>query len=1110
MVNYPQFFKSFYSVSLGSIWSLVVLAFPLQAFAHPSSQPTTQTHRPRIQKRTKSASAQATLDPGAQLRKRVIEVRLKNGMLFLLVQRKISPTFSAYIRVRAGGVDEKNGLTGLAHIFEHMAFKGTRIVGSRNWKKEKEILHRIARVGDALSEAQVRSRGRETPAIRILKKSLKNLQKEHKKYVQTSEFTRIYDANGGVGLNATTGKDLTSYFLSLPSNRLELWARQESSRLIAPVFREFYKERAVVAEERRMAMSKGSGRLFEQFMATAFVAHPYRLPTVGWMSDITTIPLSAVRAFFKKYYSPSNMVGTIVGDIDIQATRTLLRKTFGRIPSGAAPPPVRTVEPKQTGERRVRVHFHTSPQVLIGYHKPTAPHAHDDVFDVIESLLTQGPSSRLYRALVQKRFAQSIWASSLPGSRFPNIFTLGATPIAPHTTKTIEDIIYKELERLKTELVSTKELQKVRNSIAMSFLRGLRSNNGLASQLSYFQSITGDWRYATRHNERLQRITPQLIRRVARLYFKRSNRTVATLVQTRPKASKGAFWGHSRRATQTKKSPQARYRSLVLRFRRLLQMLRSFRKKKPTPALRAQYKKLMLQARTLAMSIRTLKKKLTQARKVRGAKKKKKQSASSPGQTARVARAIRTALNRIQNVSIQLGSLPKELQAHPATLKYKTLTFTPPKPTIVKLKNGLTLYLLEDKELPLIDFFVLVKTGRVYDPKGKVGLGEMTGRVMRTGGFGSLTGRQLDEALAFRAARLESRINAEDGFAHLSIHRKDLKWGLHKLSGMLRTPRFPKNKINLQRVRMMERIRRYNDQPFRLAIHQFRKLVYGAKHRRAQRPTPLSVISIKRPDLVAFHQKYYHPNNMHMAIVGDFSTAQLLKQLRSVFGAHVWKAKKTHYPTLQALPQKTKPAFVFIEKPIPQSVIIVGHLGPQRLDPQMISGKVMNHILGGGGFSSRLMTEIRTRRGLAYFAASQLMGGTKKGLFAAYTGTRVSKTGQALKTLLGLLKEMAHKGQVTPNELRLAKQTFLNRFVFRFRSPAQIVYRTAYYDYLNYPKNYLQLYKKKLSQLQQKDIQSAAKRFLKPEQFIVLVIGQRKKLDIPLEKLGPFRTIKID
>ena len=957
-------------------------------------------------------------DAGAQLRRRVVEVKLKNGMIFLLVRREGAPTFSANIRVKVGGVDEQIGYTGLAHILEHMAFKGTAIVGSKNWKKEKRYLKKLNQIGDLISNQLAHSGGKITPQIKYLKKLFKKARKQHQHFVRKGEFSKIYEINGGTGLNATTGKDLTSYFISLPSNRLRLWAQQEAARLTAPVFREFFKERSVVTEEKRMGMSKGSQKLYEQFLATAFIAHPYRFPVVGWMSDITTIPSQKMVAFFKKYYSPSNIVVSIVGDIDITQTKKILNETFALIPASPKPPAVRTREPKQNGERRVIVRHNSYPLVMIGFHKPTAPDPDDDVFDIIEALLTSGRSSRLYKALVKKRFAQSVWASSLPGARYPNLFTITAKPIAPHNTKTLEKLIYAELDKLKTTLVSKRELQKIHNQNAMAFLKGLRSNSGLASQLSYFQAVVGDWHYATYHSQRLARVTPKAIMRVARQYFKSSNRTVGTLVRITPKQLKNPI----------KKSTS------------FLQM---------NPKL----KKISIKKFILSPSTKVV-----------------------------------------------LRELPKNLKIHPMKIKIAPLKFTPPKPRILTLANGIKLYLLEDKELPLISIYGLIRTGRIYDPIDKIGLAELTGSVMRSGGFGKIKGDQLDELLAFRAATLSNSIHSEYGFAKLSIHRKDLDWGLDKLYKMLRYPRFSPNKILLKKAQMLEKYRRRNDNPFYLGMYHFQRLIYGTKTRWSKRPTPQSIKKITRNDLIKFHRRYYVPNHIRLAIVGDFDSKILIPKLKKLFKD--WHARKVSFPKLPPIPKRTKPVVALIRRRLPQSIILVGHSGPRRHTPHLLAGKMMNYILGGASFGSRLVTEIRIKRGLAYFAGSILQEGRDRGIFAAYTGTSPHRTGKTLKLLLKLLKKMHLKGNISSKELKRTQKTFLNRFIFLFNSSAQIVYQRAYYDYFNYPSDYLENYRKKLLRLTKQQLEQTGKTFIDPSQFVILVIGWDPAFDIPLKKFG--------
>jgi predicted Zn-dependent peptidase len=349
-----------------------------------------------------------------------------------------------------------------------------------------------------------------------------------------NELAMLYQRHGGVGLNASTGKDVTRYTVSLPANRLPLWAAVESDRMANPVLREFYKERDVVLEERRLRTDDSpAGLLYEVFTAAAFQAHPYGFPTIGWASDIQSLTPAVTEQFFRTYYGPANAVIAIVGDINPPEVLELLGRTFGKVPPASPPPPIVTVEPPQRGERRVEVEFDAEPTLLIGYHKPAMGHADDYVFDVIDSILSEGQTSRLYRRLVRdKRVAMSVdTQTGFPGAQAPNLFVIGAVPLAPHTADEVEEAITQELERLKTEPVTQEELQKVLNNLDAELLRSLRSNSGLASQLAFFQTIAKDWRYLLAARDRIAKVTPKDIQRVASQYLVKSNRTVAVLAK---------------------------------------------------------------------------------------------------------------------------------------------------------------------------------------------------------------------------------------------------------------------------------------------------------------------------------------------------------------------------------------------------------------------------------------------------------------------------------------------------------------------------------------------------------------------------------------------------
>lgn len=467
------------------------------------------------------------------LEERVTEHTLGNGLKILMMERHQTPTVAAYIRFNVGSVDEVTGKTGIAHMLEHMLFKGTKTLGTVDYEKEKIVLDEIDRVAVALAEEKRKAEKADKTKIEQLQKELKELQAEHKKYVISDEFSQLYSRNGGVGYNAGTGNDGTTYMIQLPSNKLELWASIESDRMREPVLREFYSERDVIMEERRMRIENSAGgKLYEQFIAAAFTAHPYGVPIIGWASDIQNLTKKETEKFLKSYYAPNNAVMGIVGDINPKEIIQLVEKYFSDIPSQPSPPSILTVEPEQKGERKVEVVYDSEPQLLIGYHKPTLP-AHDDyVFDVIDSILSSGRTSRLYKNIViKKQIATSVGTFSGPGSRYANIFVFSGSPRYPHTVQELESAIEEEIEKLKTDPVTKRELQKVINQLEANLIRSLKSNSGMASRLIYYEAVTGDWKYVLTSLEKIKQITANDIIKTAQKYLIKENKTIAYIIK---------------------------------------------------------------------------------------------------------------------------------------------------------------------------------------------------------------------------------------------------------------------------------------------------------------------------------------------------------------------------------------------------------------------------------------------------------------------------------------------------------------------------------------------------------------------------------------------------
>jgi predicted Zn-dependent peptidase len=472
---------------------------------------------------------------GFDLGNQVIKTKLKNGLTILMLERHLSPTVSLYIRHRIGAVDEQKGKSGAAHLLEHMMFKGTTTIGTKNFAAEKKILDAIEKTGAALDQEKRKGPKADSKLIAKLSGRLKELQEQNKKYFIPNEIDRLYTENGGLDMNASTGQDVTTYQVSLPVNKIELWARIESDRLLNPVFREFYTERDVVMEERRQRVeSDPDGKLYEQFISAAYKTHPYGRPILGWEEDLKNLSPDSVKEVFERYQAPESIVISVVGDIKPQETLKLIEKYFGRIPASREKKNVISAEPSQTEERRVEVSFDANPMMIIGFHKPNAPAYDDYIFDVLETILSKGRTSRLYNKLVtEQQIAKSVSVSNgVPATRYPNLFTISAQPRHPHTNTELEEMILREIEKIKTQPVTDEELIKAKNNIKMDYIKNLDSNSEIASILSYFEVLLGDYRYFADYLKNIDKVTAEDIRKAAEVYLNKNNRTIAVLNKT--------------------------------------------------------------------------------------------------------------------------------------------------------------------------------------------------------------------------------------------------------------------------------------------------------------------------------------------------------------------------------------------------------------------------------------------------------------------------------------------------------------------------------------------------------------------------------------------------
>jgi predicted Zn-dependent peptidase len=481
----------------------------------------------------------------ASFEKRITVKTLDNGLTVVVCERPEAPVFSFFTHVDVGSDHEYPGITGLAHMFEHMAFKGTDKIGTNDYPDEKIALAKVEEAYQAYDRERRKAFGRDEKKVAELEQAWKDAMANAQKYVIENQFGQIVEENGGEGLNAFTDNEETGYHYSFPSNRVELWAYLESERFLHPVLREFYKEREVVHEERRLGESEPFERLFEQFLATAYMAHPYGQPVVGWPSDLEAFSMTDAQAYFDKYYVPVNMVVTLVGDVRASEVIPIVEKYFGRLPNKPKPEPLRTVEPPQNAERIVILHQAAQPIFIEGYHKPSARDKDDAVYDALEDLMSSGRTSRLYRSLVRdKRIAAFAGGfSGVPGEKYPNMFVFFATSMPGHTPEEIRDAVHQEIDRIKKEDITDDELAMIKTRAKANLIRKLDDNEGLALELGSAQALYGDWRELFRQVDRIENVSKADIRRVANATFQENNRTIGMTetvpAQTGPASKEG-------------------------------------------------------------------------------------------------------------------------------------------------------------------------------------------------------------------------------------------------------------------------------------------------------------------------------------------------------------------------------------------------------------------------------------------------------------------------------------------------------------------------------------------------------------------------------------------
>jgi zinc protease len=862
---------------------------------------------------------------------------LPNGLRVLTQEVHAAPVVSVYTWYHAGSRNEYTGITGISHFVEHMVFKGTT-------------------------------------------------------HYQPGEVTRLITRTGGWD-NGMTWLDFTAYVETLPAEHLGLALRIEADRMVNATF-----AREAVDAERTVVLSELEGDendpgfyLNNAVWATAFVAHPYQWPTIGWKSDVQAYGRAAAVDYYRGHYAPNDATLVIVGDFDTGSALKRVRELFGGIRRAPAPPKVVTVEPTQRGERRVIVRRPgAAGMIQMAFHVPPASHPDHFALDVVESVLGSGRTSRLYRELVDRSIAVSADAYNFT-NRDPTLFTIYITLAQGVQHDQAEQAALGVIDRLASELISERELQRAKNQVKASLVYGADSVSSLGDQLGFFD-VVANFRLLYEYVDRINGVTPERVREVVQRYLTADNRTVGWFVPTGEAPS-----GPSMPAGPISRSAE----------------------RPPSPPVR------LADASAPVAS--------------------EQGSGSRPGPSREAVRIV--------------------------------------------LDNGAVFIVYENPVVPAVSIRGMVGAGSVFDPPDKPGLASFTA-AMLSRGAGARSEAEIADALEFVAADASVDLGIQVANISGRCLKADLPLVMEILADEVQRPRFAPDQVALQRSQLEVAIREALQDTGEVAERAFYAALYPEGHPLHNRPlgTLQSIAAITREHLVGFHRRYYRPDTLVLAVVGDVTADQVRELATKYFGD--WRTEgerpEAVIPPVAAPADTAREAIAVPGKA--QSDIIIGFPGSSRLAPDYYAAELLNYVLGGGGLSSRLAERIRDEEGLAYYVYSYFAAYRGPGPWSMNMGVNPARVNQAIDSALAVLRRVREQppGEA---ELRLWKDYVTGTLSLRLETNSGIAASLADAEFyglgLDYPWRYPQV----IARVTPAEVAAAAEKYIQPDHAVIVIAG---------------------
>ncbi len=969
----------------------------------------------------------------APLHEQVEEIVLDNGLRILVLERDFSPTFAAYYQFGVGGAMDPKDKTGIAHLLEHMMFKGNENIGTLDRAREIEIMDRLQDLWGELYRELDRQEDpfQEADADRIaeLRAEIDELAGEHKRIIVKNEYNEILTRAGATRMNASTGNDVTNYFLQLPANQLELWFRTESDRLLRPVFREFYSERDVVHEERRLRTeNQAAGLAWEALASLMYKAHPYGRPIVGWPQDIMRYDRRDAEAYFRLYYSPSNCTMVFVGDVDTEQIRRLAETYFGPWERQALPRLHVTAEPEQRGERREVVQFDAEPFFLMGY--PTVPAGHPDehALDLLGRVLGGMASSRLDQALVQEaKVAVSV--STYNGSqRYAGSFEVNCRPKQGHELAELEGMIHDQIDRIIEEGVTTDELERAKVATKVRRVRRLQSNLWLAMTIGRTVGRTGDLAYLEEEDALVMAVTPEDVRRVAAEYLHPERLSVVHVrrPETFAEDGDGPRRGRGRSSGRGGSGGGAGNEG---------------------------YSGGMTHSRGAPTGPRGT-------------------------QHSHAFEEALQAIDHAEPIEISIPEVGRDIER-------------------TTLPCGMTVYITEDPSLPAVSMSIRFLSGSNSLPVEKLAAFDLAQDLLNEGGTASLTPRELEERIDELGMSFRLWMGSTECGASFWSLSENFSEALALATEMVQQPRLDPERLEVLKGQMVERMRRRYDSPRSGSRTLTRHVLHGDHPRLGFVPSKEEVEAVTAGDIRELVTECLGPRNMYVTVVGDFETPEMLATLEEAFGD--WRSNAQADRQWIARPPARKPGVYWLEKDIPQpSITFTQELPLDRTAPakEHAALEILNEILGGSGFRSRLMERLRSDEGLTYGIYSRLSHEERPGVPGGLSISYQTKSASVLHSIDSVMEEYRKivNEAVSSAEVHEQIQSWRNRFIFLFESEFYSAARLMGHELDERPYDFDSRQLAEIQSITVEDVSAVARKYLDPQHVTITIFG-----DLPPE-----------